>query len=275
MARINIEDSLWSDPRFMRLCIKMGDEFKAIGAVVSAWRQAQKHYCPDKKPIPQKDFEAAGLPIELVDVGLAVKCEDGFKMKGSDEHFAWWFQRWEAGKKGGRPSKTENRPVSETKRKVSDRNRVKPSISNSISSSTSNSESISDSDSSKGQTLPRLAMLWNEHSAQCLKNVDRMSSSSKRRKACEARWRENPDESYWIAVIERINALPGCQGHNDRGWFADIDFLTRTDTAEKVLEGKYDNWGKTNRQSFAEMKSAKNADLVRRARMGEFDEYEN
>lgn len=283
MARINIEDTLWSDPRFMRLCIKLGDEFKAIGAVVSGWRIAQKFYCPDKAPIPEKDFEQAGLPMALVESGLAEKVDGGIRMRGSEAHFAWWFQRYEAAKKGGEASakKRKKKGVPTANHPGADRvpgtNQKQPSISNSISSSNSFSFSPSASDSAgKSQTLPRLAVLWNEFSADCFKNVDRMAPSSKRRKACEARWRENPNETYWRSVIERINSLPGCRGNNDRGWFADIDFLTRTDTAEKVLEGKYDNWGKSQKQkTFAELTSEGNADLMRRAMEGEFSEYEN
>ncbi len=101
MARLNIEDSIWSDTRFMRLCILLGDEARAVGVIVLGWRTAQRYWCPDRKPIPEADFIAAGLPEQLISCGLAERVDGGVRMRGSEEHFAWWFQRQEAGRRGG------------------------------------------------------------------------------------------------------------------------------------------------------------------------------
>lgn len=101
MARINLEDSLWSDPRFMKLCVKLQDEEKALGRIIIAWRFAQKFWCPHKKPIPEKTWLEAHLGTELIEVGLAKKMPDGIYISGSEEQFAWWFQRQAAGRKGG------------------------------------------------------------------------------------------------------------------------------------------------------------------------------
>lgn len=97
MARINVEDSLWSDPRFMRLIVKIGNEFTAIGAVVSAWKIAHRYWCPDKKPIPEAAFKEAGLPEALIEVALADRTPEGIRIRGSEEHFAWWFDKRSAG----------------------------------------------------------------------------------------------------------------------------------------------------------------------------------
>lgn len=137
MARINIEDSLWSDPRFMRLCIALSDEMRAVGAVVLAWRTAQKFWCPDRQPIPTQDFEAAGLPFALIECGLAEEIDDGIRMKGSDEHFAWWFQRQAAGRAGGLASGTK-RSLSGRQRSSSGTKQNEPSSSSSSSEETTN-----------------------------------------------------------------------------------------------------------------------------------------
>lgn len=133
MARINIEDDLWSDPRFMRLCILLGDEARAVGAVVLGWRTAQKYWCPDRKPIPRQVFIDAMLSNELVTSGLAVVVDDDIRMRGSEEHFDWWFQKQEAGRKGGIASAAK-RALSGAKRDSSKSKRIEPSSSSSSSS---------------------------------------------------------------------------------------------------------------------------------------------
>ena len=101
MARINVEDSIWSNPKFLRLCIKLGDEHKAIGMLVTAWRYAHKFWCPDKLPIPESEWSNIGMNDELIEVTLAYRTDGGIYLCGSEEHFSWWFEKVEAGRKGG------------------------------------------------------------------------------------------------------------------------------------------------------------------------------
>lgn len=90
--------------------------------------------------------------------------------------------------------------------------------------------------------LPELAELWNELADERLPKIREMAHNSARRTSCEKRWEERPDRAYWTSVIAKINATPFCLGTNNRGWKADIEFLTRPDNHAKILEGKYD-WG--------------------------------
>jgi hypothetical protein len=92
-----VEDSLWSDSRFMDLGIKVGDKFKAIGIMVIAWKVAQKFWCPERNPIPEEAFLEAGLPEALIEVHLAERLPSGIRMRGSEEHFKWWFEKQAAG----------------------------------------------------------------------------------------------------------------------------------------------------------------------------------
>lgn len=91
--------------------------------------------------------------------------------------------------------------------------------------------------------LPALVEIWNKRKHPTLPAVERMNPSGKRYRACVTRWEANPEAGYWEAVIDRINRSPFCLGANERGWKADIEFLCRPDSAEKVLEGKYDRSG--------------------------------
>lgn len=85
----------------MKLCIRLGDERTAIGAVILAWRIAQKYWCPEKQPVPQEAWVQSGIGREIIDVGLAKETEAGIYISGAEEHFAWYFGRLEAAKKGG------------------------------------------------------------------------------------------------------------------------------------------------------------------------------
>lgn len=92
--------------------------------------------------------------------------------------------------------------------------------------------------------LPPLAEIWNQKRDPRLPGVKSMDRGGKRYRACLSRWERNPDPNYWAAVVERVNRSRFCLGENDRGWKADIEFLCRPDSAEKILEGKYDRGAK-------------------------------
>lgn len=81
--------------------IHLGDRQKAKGMMLEAITLAQEYWFPNKKNIPEKIFENYGLK-ELIDFGLAKKTKDGIYLRGSKDHFQWWFkgieQRREAGK---------------------------------------------------------------------------------------------------------------------------------------------------------------------------------
>ena len=66
-----------------------------------------------------------------------------------------------------------------------------------------------------------------------------LGMSKPRRAAALQRLRERP-LAEWRRIIERVNASTFCRGENDRGWRADPEFILRPDSADKVLEGKYD-----------------------------------
>jgi hypothetical protein len=83
---------------------------------------------------------------------------------------------------------------------------------------------------------PDLQTLWNSNCG-LLPKVVKVSTG--RRRAWGTRFRDNPDLTYWEAVIQRLAKSDFCNGA--RGWVADVDFLLRPDTHLKTIEGKYDN----------------------------------
>lgn len=128
LARINIENSLFSDSRFQDLIVLLQNKHAALGVVAGSWVIAQKYWiefkCVPKKSWP-KDLQC------MIDVGLAERLENGdVYVCGSKHAFAWLEQRVDAGRRGGLKNKSKNsnqnkeamkeatakRPVSETKR---------------------------------------------------------------------------------------------------------------------------------------------------------------
>lgn len=97
-----------------------------------------------------------------------------------------------------------------------------------------------------------LAQIWNEECGQ-LPKVQKMSSG--RSKFARERLRENPDPEYWRQVVRRVSESAFCNGENERGWRADIDFMLRPDSHARAMEGKYDDL-KAKSKTTAEIEEA-------------------
>lgn len=107
MARINVEDSIFRDARFLNLCVRVGDSQKALGQLVFAWILAQRFYLSNDGLIQKKEWDAQGIGDDLIHCGLAELINNSVRMKGIDEQFAWLRQRSDAGKMN-RPLTTVN-----------------------------------------------------------------------------------------------------------------------------------------------------------------------
>jgi len=104
LARINIEDSIYKDKRFIKLCIKFGDRRTAIGALVEAWTLAQSlvHWHENPRAmIPESLWIEQELSTELIELGFAVREGSKIYMRGAEDQFEWLKQKQEAGSKGG------------------------------------------------------------------------------------------------------------------------------------------------------------------------------
>lgn len=100
MARINIDDDLFIDPRFKRLSRKIG-ELAAIGTLVEFWFAAQRRWglgelIPEQEMLPDWDL--------LIECHFAEKRPDGIYASGAEERFDWYRQSIESGQRGGRKS---------------------------------------------------------------------------------------------------------------------------------------------------------------------------
>lgn len=88
------------------------------------------------------------------------------------------------------------------------------------------------------ESLFHLAELWNKK-AEGLPSV--RECAGKRLRAAKSAWDSQPDPEFWIALIDRVKASDFCIGKNDTGWKATFDWFVREGTANKILEGAYDN----------------------------------
>ncbi len=71
MARINIEDSIHTDRRFLKLIQAVGCADRAMGALVRAWMLAQKWYLSPEQMIPLEEWQKQEIPDAVIECGLA------------------------------------------------------------------------------------------------------------------------------------------------------------------------------------------------------------
>lgn len=175
MARINIEECWWTDPRRSRLAKLVGDENQADGIAIRMWRLAQEFWGKSRGLVPEAIFSSLEAAPKLIEAGLAEIRTDGVYVRGSSQYLDWAFENRErareAGKKGGLASaksrlekngsavpngasngKTPKRRRSKTEAKPGE---PKPSdsVSDSVSVSDSDSSSSTDSVSNTGQSV--------------------------------------------------------------------------------------------------------------------------
>lgn len=138
MARINIEDSLFTDVRFQKVCEKIG-KTQAIGFWVLIAQQAQKYWGAGKLPIPNDILGFLEIPKEFFDFGMLKKDdENGYFLRGSEDCFDWYLSKRENGKRGGRPKNNNLHKPNLTENEPS-KKLLEPSYSYSCSISYSNS----------------------------------------------------------------------------------------------------------------------------------------
>ena len=121
MARINIEDKLWTDPRFNILVRQITKELPnltadqsqahALGSLVLAWKAAQSYWSNPDHPeagVPLKVWEGMGLLTSIIECDLAYVVDGEVFVRGSGDSFDWLSACRKNGQKGGRPKKSND-----------------------------------------------------------------------------------------------------------------------------------------------------------------------
>lgn len=140
MARINIEDSIFKDARFIDLCIFYGDKQKALGVIAWAFIIAQKHFLDEANDrcIPLNEWQRQGCESKLIELGFAEKRDNGIYVCGSEKQFGWLVQRSNAGKSAKAPNRIKRqKKVTTVERPLTDEQPLTLTLSPSLSLSPS------------------------------------------------------------------------------------------------------------------------------------------
>ncbi len=108
MARLNIEDSIYIDPRFFRLSMALGSREAALGSLILAWSLGQKFYLKEEtdRKIPHHEWIKLEIKNEILAEKFAT-LKDGFiEIDGADANFGWLLQKQKAGQKSGESRRT-------------------------------------------------------------------------------------------------------------------------------------------------------------------------
>lgn len=103
MARINIEERFWTDPRLFELSKKMRCQWRAIGQCAKMWSVAQELYA-EKKPFTELIFKYHKFSEHLITCGFIERVNGELLVKGREENFIWLRESRDAGKRGGSAS---------------------------------------------------------------------------------------------------------------------------------------------------------------------------
>ena len=267
MARININDKLWSDPRFDALKILVGNEFVAIGIVVKAFRMAQEYWSNGQQLIPVETWDL--YPFSYLEkAGLADRTDSGIYVKGSQDNFEWLSKKRAAARAGGLKSVqvrqekygtnkilklSENEAQHEAPTKHSTKHSTKhcfinneaatnpPSLSPSlINTYTSNKPSAHKGDSAdeKESMADAIVKVWNQTLTGTLPPVSRLTD--KRKKFLNAQLKKYPDLDHWQQVCEKVKASDFLTGKTTQ-WKCGFDWMLNENNRTKILEGNYDN----------------------------------
>lgn len=101
LARINIEDELFRDARFLWLSEEVGGSAKALGFLVQFWLAAQRRWGQGEL-LPASEFLPMWEP--LIKVGFAKRIDDSVYARGAEERFAWYRTRKKAAVEAGKKS---------------------------------------------------------------------------------------------------------------------------------------------------------------------------
>lgn len=282
MARINIDDSIFSDPRFLFVCDEIG-RFKAMGEFVFLVRAAQKYWV-DGSGIPKESYSLFRFSEVFLTSGLVKEKDSFFYLSGSEEHFSWLAAKKENGKKGGRPRKENLSNINKSecleqkdenlkkptaffeKAKESYENPLALALALSPALALDNNKNIVPQLAASGKVkisgvenektiYEEIRCLWNGY---CWR-LSALRAFSKPRiekikKQIAARPELGKIES-WVEIFDRMKNSAFLQGDNDRGWQADFDWLLQKDSIDKLLDGKYDSKSKISTQEQKTLES--------------------
>lgn len=136
---------------------------------------------------------------------------------------------------------TEDRLGKDRDRLVKDSDYLK-GITTTSTSEDENAEQVGGSEANAPCPYQKIMELYHLH---CPSYPKLRAISGNRKKAVSARWREYPNLQVFRELFMKAEASPFMKGNNDRNWTADFDWMMKASNMAKILEGKYDTKGET------------------------------
>lgn len=254
MARLNIEEKWWTDPRRFSLAAALGDIRIADGLMIEAWKLSQSFWGNGRKKVPYYAFTQIKDHGLLFEHDLASKHGGFVYVCGTHEFHDWYASLKESSAKGGKSKGKDAKQIaSESQADCKPLNSLLLPLSSSLLAPDSELLTLKENHMSAGadpkvavepEVIHKLIEIWNQGCGR-LPQVKR--SSSDRNRKIRLRWKDIPagtvPEDYFGEVIKRIAASPFCNGRGTTGWVATFDWLLKPDSHIRVMEGKYDDRG--------------------------------
>lgn len=249
---VNINDSIYRDPRFFELSSKLGSMFAALGALAVAWDLAQRFYLKtEDKNIPKDEWDKHSLSDAIIKSGLA-KIENGsVRVAGRDKYCSHLVQKQIAGKIGGL-AKSRNR-----KRELASDSTSKL-VKASYSYSYSKKEEGEGSNQTQKPKPKDILDLWNQ---QCEKSKGLQPArglSSSRLAAIARLVEEMPNQQDWVDYFSKVGKskfltgkVPGKNGGDP--FRANLDFVLHQGNFLKIVEGFYSSVGRVGSSDLKEL----------------------
>lgn len=222
VARINIEEVWWTDPRRFALAEKLGSTQWADGLVIEAWKMSQQFWGNGKKKIPYFVFKQIKNHELLFEFDLAIKRGETIYIRGTRQYHDWYAERIGASSKGG---KSKAKEIKQTPSKQGSKRQANGVASSSSSFSSSFSKEKEEEYTSTGvdpSPSDEIIKIWNAN-RKTLPEVKNLNA--KRRKLLALAWKENPSAEYWTTLVSSLASSDFYTGKNDRAWIATIDFI--------------------------------------------------
>lgn len=272
MARINIEDSIYKDFRFMTLIMKTGSVDHALGCLVRAWSLAQDWFLvgDTQGMIPLAEWKKQGISDLLLEVKLAEAHDNLIRVSGSEEQFAWLIQKAAAGAKSGeaRRKKSElngcSTDVNVRSTEGNGDEPLTPTLSPSLSLSQSHDlksphtpqgddveglrsageksvEELSQTAKKAKVKLDDVIELYNQILAGVGKLKHCRDVGDKTRREFLNALSAFPTIDHWKVIFEMVRASKKLTGQVETTWLATFSWLAVKENALKVEQGTYDD----------------------------------
>lgn len=232
MPRLNVEDRLFTDARFISLCVLLRSDVKALGWWVKVAFIAQSYWKNNKELIPFAVYKFGKFPKELIESGLIERRENGYYLVGSEEHFAWIFSKVENGKLGGKARASSYNKKKFVKRSDSDDEATSKPLP--LSHSLPLLPAATPTNVVLKNAVRDFMIWWNKAAEQV--DIIKIHESPDNIALISRHIAENPDMEYWKMAINAISLDSFYQGKNRSKSKMNIVWFFKNRTVANLLD---------------------------------------